>query len=144
MELNQGTLYGGDLMFRMVEILAQRYNLGSIGSYKEWVAYNYGDDDVKKSIDGLWQKMYSLIMNCNKLLENADLRKEVFTGDNYNIIYGEALALRAMLHFDLLRLFGPVYKTNRRDFPSVTTRNLLTSCPNILPASEVIDNVLRI
>ena len=62
-ELNQGTLYGGDLMFRMVEILAQRYNLGSIGSYKEWVAYNYGDDDVKKSIDGLWQKMYSLIMN---------------------------------------------------------------------------------
>ena len=111
-ELNQGTLYGGDLMFRMVEILAQRYNLGSIGSYKEWVAYNYGDDDVKKSIDGLWQKMYSLIMNCNKLLENADLRKEVFTGDNYNIIYGEALALRAMLHFDLFRLFGPVYKTN--------------------------------
>ena len=92
-ELNQGTLYGGDLMFRMVEILAQRYNLGSIGSYKEWVAYNYGDGDVKKSIDGLWQKMYSLIMNCNKLLENADLRKEVFTGDNYNIIYGEALAL---------------------------------------------------
>ena len=32
-ELNHGTLYGGDLMFRMVDILAQRYNLGSIGSY---------------------------------------------------------------------------------------------------------------
>ena len=111
-ELNQKTLYGGDLMFRMVEILAQRYNLSSIGTYKEWIAYNYSDDDVKASIDALWQKMYSLIMNCNKLLENADLRKDVFTGDNYNLIYGEALALRAMLHFDLLRMYGPIYKEN--------------------------------
>jgi len=68
-ELNQRNLYGGDLMFRMVEILAQRYNLSSIGTYKEWVAYNYSDDDVKSSIDGLWQKMYALIMNCNKLIE---------------------------------------------------------------------------
>lgn len=142
-ELNQGTLYGGDLMFRMVEILAQRYNLGSIGSYKEWVAYNYGDDDVKKSIDGLWQKMYSLIMNCNKLLENADLRKEVFTGDNYNIIYGEALALRAMLHFDLLRLFGPVYKTNPEGLSICYNKKFAYQGSNILPASEVIDNVLE-
>lgn len=142
-ELNQGTLYGGDLMFRMVEILAQRYNLGSIGSYKEWVAYNYGDDDVKKSIDGLWQKMYSLIMNCNKLLENADLRKEVFTGDNYNIIYGEALALRAMLHFDLLRLFGPVYKTNPEGLSICYNKKFAYQASNILPASEVIDNVLE-
>lgn len=142
-ELNQGTLYGGDLMFRMVEILAQRYNLGSIGSYKEWVAYNYGDDDVKKSIDGLWQKMYSLIMNCNKLLENADLRKEVFTGDNYNIIYGEALALRAMLHFDLLRLFGPVYKTNPEGLSICYNKKFAYQGSNILPASKVIDNVLE-
>ena len=141
-ELNQKTLYGGDLMFRMVEILAQRYNLSSIGTYKEWIAYNYSDDDVKASIDALWQKMYSLIMNCNKLMENADLRKDVFTGDNYNLIYGEALALRAMLHFDLLRLFGPVYKTNPEGLSICYNKKFSYQGSNILPASEVIDNIL--
>ena len=140
-ELNQRNLYGGDLMFRMVEILAQRYNLSSIGTYKEWVAYNYSDDDVKSSIDGLWQKMYALIMNCNKLMENADLRKDVFTGDNYNLIYGEALALRAMLHFDLLRLFGPVYKTNPEGLSICYNKKFSYEGSNILPASEVIANV---
>ena len=28
----------------------------------------------------------------------------------YHLIKGEALALRAMLHFEVLRIFGPVYK----------------------------------
>ena len=44
----------------------------------------------------------------NTLLKNADEKKNLFTGDQYNWITGEAYALRAMLHFDLLRLFGPV------------------------------------
>jgi hypothetical protein len=40
-------------------------------------------------------------------LSNVDARQKVFTGANYNTIKGEALGLRAFLHFDLLRLFAP-------------------------------------
>ena len=32
------------------------------------------------------------------------------TGKMRKMIIGEAMALRAFLHFDMLRLFGPVYK----------------------------------
>ena len=135
-ELNQRNLYGGDLMFRMVEILAQRYNLSSIGTYKEWVAYNYSDDDVKSSIDGLWQKMYALIMNCNKLMENADLRKDVFTGDNYNIIKGEALGLRAYIHFDLLRLFASAVDLDKEAIPYV--QKLQIEVPHVYTGREVL------
>lgn len=51
--------------------------------------------------------MYNAIANDNNLLrhlEKAD--RGMFDGDNYNLIKGEALVLRAYMHFDLLRLFG--------------------------------------
>ena len=69
--------------------------------------------------------------------------KRFSTGDNYNIIYGEALPLRAMLILIYYVLFGPVYKTNPEDFPSVTTRNLLIKVQIFSLASKVIDNVLE-
>jgi hypothetical protein len=34
-------------------------------------------------------------------------KKELFSGNNYNTIKGEALGLRAFIHFDLLRMFAP-------------------------------------
>ena len=33
--------------------------------------------------------------------------QNVFAGNNYNTTKGEALALQAFLHFDLLRMFAP-------------------------------------
>ena len=79
----------------------------------------------------------------NKLLENMKSREELFTGNNYNIIQGEALALRAMLHFDMLRLFGPVYSRN----PEATsipyyTSEVLSPEP-LLPASEVMTKIIQ-
>ena len=70
-------------------------------------------------------------------------REELFTGNNYNIIQGEALALRAMLHFDMLRLFGPVYSRN----PEATsipyyTSEVLSPEP-LLPASEVMTKIIQ-
>ena len=142
-ELNQNSLYGGELMFRMVEILAQRYKISEVANDKNVVIYNYDDADVEKRIDAVWTQAYSLIMNCNLIIKNADAKKEIFTGDNYNIIKGEALALRAMLHFDLLRLFGPVYKTNAEDISICYNEQFAYSASDLLPASEVIGKILQ-
>lgn len=142
-ELNQPALYGGELMFNMIEILAQRYNLSNIGGYKNLLAYNYAEDEVKQKIDGIWKKAYSLIMNCNKLIENADKRTEVLSESNYKLIKGEALALRALLHFDLLRLFGPVYKTNPEGISICYNEKFAFSASNLLPASQVVEKVLN-
>lgn len=142
-ELNQSSLYGGELMFRMVEILAQRYKISEVGGDKNVVIYKYDDADVEKRINAIWTQAYSLIMNCNLIIKNADARKEIFTADNYNIIKGEALALRAMLHFDLLRLFGPVYKTNPEDISICYNEQFAYSATDLLPASEVIGKIIR-
>lgn len=141
-ELNQSSLYGGELMFNMVEILAQRYNINDVAANKNIVIYNYDDDDVKARIEKIWSTAYSLIMNCNILIKNADEKRHVFTNDNYNLIKGEALALKAMLHFDMLRLFGPVYVTNSHDISICYNDNFAYSATKLLPADEVVGKII--
>ena len=50
--------------------------------------------------------MYESVANVNTLIEYTELKKEVL-GDYYAVVRGEALAMRAYIHFDLLRLFAP-------------------------------------
>ena len=90
-----------------------------------------------------WNKAYSLILNCNLLLENLEKTHVSFTGDNYKYIKGEALALRAMLHFDMLRLFGPVFSRNPQQ-KSIPYYKKYTVTPNgLLPASDVAKEVIH-
>src|SRR4030095_15917881 len=65
------------------------------------------DPELKATFNTIWNNLYISIANVNNLLENAETRQNVFTGNNYNTTKGEALALRAFLHFDLLRMFAP-------------------------------------
>lgn len=60
-------------------------------------------------IQAIWQTAYNLIANTNLLIKNCDVNRSVLSDDYYHLCRGEALALRAMLHFDLFRLFGPIY-----------------------------------
>ena len=65
----------------------------------------------------------------------------IFTGDNYKIIKGEALALRAMLHFDMLRLFGPVFSRNP-ELLSIPYYKKYTVVPNAqITAREVAEEI---
>lgn len=115
-ELNRETLYGGALSVEMIEIMGGAYVIGTDnavwGNYADLAAYKYGTEYWRARMNETWNKAYSLILNCNLLLQNLEDTDVKFTGDNYKILKGEALALRAMLHFDMLRLFGPVYSRN--------------------------------
>ena len=115
-ELNRDMLYGGAMSVEMIEIMGGAYVIGTDnsvwGNYADLAEYEYGTDYWRARLNETWNKAYSLILNCNLLLENLENADVKFTGDNYKIIKGEALALRAMLHFDMLRLFGPVYSRN--------------------------------
>lgn len=82
--------------------------------YNEVAQWKYlTSTTVRAQIDAMWSKMYNMLANVNNLLDNIDKRQSVFTGDNYNIIKGEALGLRAYIHFDLLRLFASAADLNK-------------------------------
>lgn len=107
---NTEELYGKELTFGTPEVLAQNYSMRDDGqNYRETSLYNYNHDEFIKRKDKIWAGLYSSIVNCNLILTNVDAKKNVFTGINYQIVKGEALALRAYIHFDLLRLFAPSY-----------------------------------
>ncbi len=103
-------LYGRELTAGPPEVLAQNYTLTDNDAYYylKTSKYLYTDPDFISRKDNIWQGLYNAIANCNLLLSNIDSKQKLFTGNNYALIKGEALALRAYLHFDLLRMFAPV------------------------------------
>lgn len=145
-EMNQSSLYGGELLFNAVEILAQRYQFSSAGEqadYYQLEQFNYTSDYAEEVAENIWKEAYALILNVNKILSNADEKKELFSGEHYNWITGEAYALRAFLHFDLLRLFGPVYLTNKNDRSICYNTEYALSASDLLPATEIVELVLK-
>ncbi|SFW84469.1 RagB/SusD family nutrient uptake outer membrane protein [Chitinophaga sancti] len=118
---SQEGLYGRELTVGTPEVLAQNYTLSDNDKYYylKTSKYIYTDADFISRKDNIWQGLYNAIANCNLLLSNVDKKRKLFTGNNYALIKGEALALRAYLHFDLLRLFAPV-TTTATGIPYVT------------------------
>lgn len=109
--LCQSDLYGREMTYGMVGILGQEWSDGatlgsSYSAYSYLLNYNYEQSASKVLIDAVWNKMYESIANVNTLIQYTELKKEVL-GDYYGVVRGEALALRAYIHFDLLRLFAP-------------------------------------
>lgn len=113
-ELSSQSLYGQELTWGFLDVLAQNYdrsNLGSTkGAYYNAARYLYDNKAVEPMIQSIWLKAFFAIANDNALLtkiEQAD--NKIFTGgaDERNFIWGEALALRALMHFDILRLYAP-------------------------------------
>lgn len=145
-DLNSDALYGQSLSVEMIEVMGGAYAIGTDnsvwGNYKDLSNYQYGTEYWRNRLDQTWNKAYALILNCNKILENIDQNQDLFTGGNYYAVKGEALALRAMLHFDMLRLFGPVYAKDS-DKKAIPYYNKQTNSPEpILTAKEVAEKAV--
>jgi hypothetical protein len=104
-------LYGGNLSFSNLDIIAQNYDFTDLNS-QNLAAFKYDDPQWVGKADQIWTNVYKAIGNCNAILEMIDAKKSVFQAKNYELIKGEALTLRAYLHFDLLRMYAPSYKNN--------------------------------
>lgn len=127
-ELNSPDLYGKNLSYDFVDLLANRYAISSESQdkYKLVAEQYYTSTFVKSILTSTWKKAYNMIANLNLILENTELNRGILNDTDYAIIRGEALALRALLHFDMLRLFGPV-PTDKATLaiPYYTTFNFL-------------------
>lgn len=104
-EIGTGTnLYGGYLA-GMPEVLSQ--NFGSLSSYTygnlaiaDW--YSNGPTSIRKNV---WSDAYECINHINNIVQHTeeDRAKEM---EHAGLYRGEALALRALLHFELIRYYG--------------------------------------
>ena len=109
-KLGGSALYGENLTLSVPDILAQSYNVGGNHSSAQLASYTYGGTP-SSTISSIWSSAYSTIFNVNQFMSGLDKAAGVLDANTDSIYRGEALAIRAMIHFDLLRLFGPRYST---------------------------------
>lgn len=103
-------LYGREMTFGFMDVVAQQYGIFSDMSspyfYAQYFEYNKGGSI--SLCDNVWCKQFTVLANVNDILAFVDENRNVFsTQESYKLVKGEALAMRAFLHFDLLRLYVP-------------------------------------
>ncbi|MDR6784321.1 hypothetical protein ABIE26_002290 [Pedobacter africanus] len=150
-------LYAGNMTTTMISALGQNYQTTASGHFLlEMTKYNYTNPAVKDSIKTIWSKMYTAIGGVNNILAHVDAAKPVFLGNHYNLVKGEALGLRAYMHFDLLRMFGPVPVNGqnvkaipytkafgKQVTPLSTTAQVITACLEDLDQAEELLSVYK-
>ena len=86
--MKSNNLYGEDLTYGSIEMLAQHWtNTDDLGKYLK--AYNYEQSVVETKINSFYGNLYKVIADVNGLLNNIDARKEMFEGNNFEIIKGD-------------------------------------------------------
>lgn len=108
MQLASRNLYGKNTTYYFPDLLAGYWYKTNNSTENYIMSYAYSQSDVEGVIGTIWSKYYTAIAHINDLLENLDNTGVNFTYGNKELLYGEAYGLRAFLHLDLLRLFGPV------------------------------------
>lgn len=135
--------YGKELTWYFMEKLVQRYD-DNVGQTTD--IYDYKDKaHSKNKLSSIWLEMYRTIANINNLLSQLeDHGRDVIKTDGYfELMKGEALALRAYHHFDLLRMFGPIYKDNPTALSIPYRTKFTDEKAPLLSAEKVLDNVLN-
>ncbi len=103
-----GDAKGGDLTI---------YSAGNGGD--AW--YYFTHEQTSNSYIGYWSTMYNCLLQANNIIQNIYSLKEAgATGlDDY---LGQALTIRALIHFDLVRLYGKPYNMDKNAYgvPVVT------------------------
>ena len=145
--------YGKNLSFGLVEQLAQMYDKLPDGTNDRSSVYIYdretsGAYNTKGILANTWQAQYHTIANANNLLKWWDLNAETVLPDalTRRMIRGEALALRAFLHFDLLRGWGPAgyaIRGEAKEMKSIPYRTVADhSKQPLLAAQEVVQHII--
>src|SRR5690606_29338524 len=114
-----GDAKGGDLT-----IFSQGRGLDQLYSFNHSVTTN--------SYSSFWSHLYGGILQANNLLQSIEkLEAEGATGfDTYK---GQALTARAMMYFDLVRLYGKSYDDDKASY----------GVPNVIRTLTAADQPLR-
>ena len=153
-KMGETGLYAQNLTYGYLDLLAGLYTRASIlGIYDMSTLYAF-DGAYQSTVNQIYAEMYNIIANINNFLHFIDVKRDVITTpDYYETMKGEALGLRAFLHFDLLRMFGPVYAVhpeskavpyrtqfNHEATPILSAREVLDLCiADLLEAEELLE-----
>ena len=133
--------YAKEMTYGFLGVLAHEWDFYYSSQYDDAAAFNYDASFPTSYIRAIWANNYSGIANVNNLLAHIDENPRLFSAENHSVIKGEALALRAFLHFDLLRCFGVSYTVNPQQ-PSIPYSTALSY--RVFPQLTVVEVVEKV
>lgn len=103
-------LYGQNLVWGAIEAWSRNYVL-SDENFKDWndlANFKYSDKGPIAYGETIWLRSYYVIANANNLIQNIESTNIEFAYGEVgkNMIKAEAYAVRAMMHFELVRIFA--------------------------------------
>ena len=127
--LSSTSLYGQNLTWGFASAIGHNYQSGSMyylpyGLY-EAASFNWESADAQSFAEDIWSKGYNVIASCNDIIQQVITKDTSFFGEGKmekDMILGEMYGVRALVHFDLFRLFcpAPVTGNTGRAIPYVT------------------------
>lgn len=146
-QISSPELYGRNLTWGYASALGQDYRSWGIGYDMSTVMeLDYTEPGIQSGFSNMWEKAYNTISNCNKIIDELGKKDTTFfplRTQEKNLILGEAKAMRALLHFEMLRLFAPAPINNRNGI-SIPYQNQYPSHYNApLPTNVVMNNIIN-
>jgi len=104
-----GDVKGGDLT-----IISQGRGLDAL--------YTFNHSKSSNNYSGFWNQIYHCILQANNIIASIDKLKAAGSIENFDTYKGQALTARALMHFDLVRLYGKSYTQDKASYgvPNVT------------------------
>jgi len=143
--LGEQSLYGRELTWGLVSALGNNYASNSTSylgnSYYYASKFNWQNSSVQSTMSNIFKQGYHVIANCNNLIQEVTAKDTSFFeygSIEKAMILGEMYGLRALVHFDLLRLFAPAPVTN----PSGLALPYVTVYPEKQPTHITANEVL--
>ena len=75
--------------------------------------YYFNHSASSSSYSGFWSQGYFCLLQANNIIENIEKMKAEGTTENLDDYLGQALTIRALIHFDLVRLYGKPYDMDK-------------------------------
>ena len=151
LDLMGGAVYMG--AGNMVTYQANNYyadpTYGPMVAALQFPAFNYTRGGIRTektdaTLETIWTKMYNTITIANLLLQELKTTDVAFETGVKELLTGEALAVRAYLHLDLVRLFQPPYLSEQgrtaKRIPYMETLDALKFVPSST-TDEILDKV---
>ncbi len=106
--LRANTLYGANLTLGGIEFLSQTFV--PYAGIEAWSKMDFSGAQAQVVARDIYTGLYSAIYRCNDILELLAAKTSTnFIAGSREMMIAEAKALRAFLHFELLKLYSPAY-----------------------------------
>ena len=130
--MTNSAYYGRDMIINNEVRTENTFANGSSGRFGTQASFTYN----ASSNIGIWTEGYRVISSAN-LIINTDLSTLTGDLDFAKHLQGQALALRALVHFDLIRNYGQQYVGGNLGVPYVTEFKGNEESPARLTVDEV-------